>query len=116
MSKPGPGKRPKPDKQTMKRLLSYITAKYKLQFLFVLVCIIISAVAGVSSSIFIRILIDDYITPMLTQANPVFTGLAKAVFIMCGIFVAGILATYTYNRMMVVIAQGVLIQILMAIS
>jgi len=108
MSKPGPGMKPKADKKTMKRLFSYITGRYKLQFFFVLVCIIISAVAGVSSSIFIRILIDDYITPMLSQTNPVFSGLAKAICLMAGIYVVGMAATYTYNRMMVVIAQGVL--------
>lgn len=108
MNKLGPGQKPKADKKTMKRLLSYITGRYKLQFFFVLVCIVVSAIAGVSSSIFIRILIDDYITPLLVQANPVFTGLAKAIFTMAAIYVVGMIATYTYNRMMVVIAQGVL--------
>ena len=108
MNKPGPGMKPTADKQTLKRLMAYITGPYKVQFLFVLICIVISAFAGVSSSLFIQILIDDYISPLLLEANPVFTGLAKAIMTMAGIYVIGILATYAYNRLMVVVAQGVL--------
>ena len=108
MNRPGPGQKPKADKQTLKRLMGYITGTYKVQFLFVLVCIVISAVAGVSSSLFIQTLIDDYISPLLLEANPVFTGLAKVIMTMAGIYTIGIIATYAYNRLMVVVAQGVL--------
>lgn len=104
----GPKQRPKADKQTLKRLMGYITGRYKIQFTFVLICIVISAIAGVSSSMFIQILIDNYITPLLLQANPVFAGLAKAVLTMACIYLVGICATYLYNRLMVVVAQGVL--------
>ena len=108
MNKKGPRQQPKPDKETLMRLMSYITGKYKMQFIFVLICIVVSAIAGVSSSLFIQILIDDYIGPLLLEASPVFSGLARAIFVMVGIYVIGIIATYTYNRLMVVVAQGVL--------
>lgn len=98
-------------KQTIKRLFSYISRKYKAQFSLVLVCILLSSFAGVASSLFLKVLIDDYITPLLAAPSPVFTGLLQAVLIMAGIYLAGIVATYLYNRFMVVIAQGVLKEI-----
>ena len=52
------------EKGTIKRLLSYL-GKYKLRLIFVIICILISSVAGVASSLFMQSLIDDYITPML---------------------------------------------------
>ena len=60
--------------KTVKRLLSIIMGGYKLPFIAVSICIIVSAIANVAGSAFIRILIDDYITPLLSTPNPVFTG------------------------------------------
>ncbi|MBU3161586.1 hypothetical protein KPL37_17920 [Clostridium frigoris] len=39
--------KPKSDGKTMKRLFSYVTSTYKIQFVIVIVCILISALAGV---------------------------------------------------------------------
>lgn len=94
--------------QTIKRLLSYITGEYKLKFILVLVCILISAIVSTLSSTFIGTLIDDYITPMLGQQHPVFTGLFKTICMMGCIYVVGILATLFYNRTMAAISQGLL--------
>ena len=93
--------------KTIKRILSYMK-KYKFRFIFVLICILLSAVANVAGSMFIGTLIDDYITPLLGSTNPVFTGLLKAICVMGIVYVVGILATLFYNRTMVSIAQGVL--------
>ena len=49
------------NKDTAKRLLSYIGA-YKKTLVVVFICIILSALASVASAMFIEILIDDYIT------------------------------------------------------
>ena len=75
----------KRDSKTMKRLLSYIS-KYRIQFIFVLVCILLSAVASVVSTLFLKTLIDDYITPLLLEAIPDFSGLARLILIMAGIY------------------------------
>ena len=77
----------------------------------VLICILLSSIAGVAGSVFIQILIDDYITPLLSSSNPVFTGLLQAIALMGTIYLVGVLSTYLYNRLMVVIAQGILKQI-----
>lgn len=93
--------------KTIRRLLSYIK-DYKFQFVFVLIFIILSAIANVAGSMFIRVVIDDYITPLLSDAHPVFTGLLKAIVIMGFIYAAGILSTLLYNRIMVSVSQGIL--------
>ena len=101
------GKPPKPDKATMLRLLSYLKA-YRVQFIIVLICIFTSALVGVVSSMFLQTLIDDYISPLLLEANPVFDGLLKAVMTMAGIYLIGVLTTLLYSRLMVYISQGIL--------
>lgn len=97
----------KVSKDTIKRLLSYLEI-YRLRFTIVLVCILLSALAGVAGSLFIQTVIDDYISPLLLEANPVFSGLLKAVLFMAGIYLFGVLSTFFYNRLMVSIAQGIL--------
>lgn len=97
----------KMDMQTLKRILNYLK-EYKGRFLFVLICILLSAGASVMASLFIQTLIDDYITPLLVQAAPDFSGLFKAVIVLAGVYLIGVLATLFYNRMMAVISQGTL--------
>lgn len=103
----GEKERSKISKGTVSRLLHYLN-RYKLQFTIVLICILLSAVAGVAGSMFLQILIDDYIEPLLLESAPVFSGLLKAVLLMAGIYLIGVLATLIYNRVMVTIAQGIL--------
>ncbi len=93
---------------TVKRLLSYITSAYKVQFFVVFICIILSAVVNVTGAMFIQRVIDDYITPLLLEKNPVFTGLLNAVIIMGLVYITGIIATLLYTRIMVKISQGIL--------
>ena len=100
--------KPQIKKGTIKRLLSYITKKYKKQFIAVFICIILSSIANVFGSLFLQTLIDDYITPLLGIENPVYTELLKAIGFMAIIYVIGIISTYLYNRIMAVISQGVL--------
>ena len=97
----------KPDSKTLKRLMSYIL-RYKARFFVVLVCILISSVAAVASSLFLKTLIDDYITPMIRDKSDLFAELARAILIMAVIYIIGIFATLFYNRIMVTVAQGVL--------
>ena len=95
-------------KDTIKRLISYITKKYKLNFCLVLFCIIISAIVGVLGSLFIKTVIDNYITPMLQTQNIVYDGLLRLILIMSLVYLIGIICNYLYNRTIVNISQGVL--------
>ena len=94
--------------KTIKRLLKYVTKGYKFQLVVVLVSIIISALVGVLGVQFIKYLIDDFITPLLGQQNPNFTALLNVIMVMGLIYLVGVICTYTYNRLMVNISQGVL--------
>lgn len=99
--------RPQVNPNTLKRLLGYLSV-YKTRVFLVVLCILLSAIANVMSSLFIQRLIDDYISPLLLEANPVFDALFRAIVQMACIYVIGILASLIYNRTMAVISQGIL--------
>mgnify|MGYP001248695768 CR=1 FL=1 len=94
--------------KTIGRIFSYITSKYKFSFFIVIIGILIGTVANVIGSLFLEVLIDDYIVPLTGMENPVYTGLIKAITIMAIIYLIGVLSTLIYNQLMVVITQGVL--------
>ena len=95
-------------RKTIKRLLKYVTENYKLQLAVVLVSIIISALVGVIGTQFIKYLIDDFITPLLGSQSPDYSALLNVIMIMAVIYLVGVVCTFTYNRLMVNISQGVL--------
>ena len=99
--------RPQVNPNTLKRLLSYLSV-YKTRVILVVICILLSAIANVMSSLFIQRLIDDYISPLLLEANPVFDALFRAIVQMACIYVIGVVASFIYNRTMAVISQGIL--------
>lgn len=101
------GPRPKISKETPKRLLGYLM-HYKFRFFLVLVCILISSLTSVASSLYLQTLIDDHITPLLLEASPVFDGLLKSLATMACIYVTGMICSLLYNLIMVKIAQGIL--------
>lgn len=95
------------DKTALRRLFSYMK-EYKGQLVFVVICILLSAVASAASSVFLQTLIDDYIVPLLRTNNPVFTGLLKALAAIGIIYIIGVLSSFLYSRAMVTVAQGTL--------
>lgn len=101
--------RVKADKESMDvlfRLMKYTISHYKLVSVFVLIFIIISSLASVVSSLFIKSLIDDYITPLLGTANPSFIPLFHALCTMGGIYLCGVASTYLYSKLLIEISQG----------
>ena len=98
---------PKNAKATISRLMSYITGGYRFRLVLVLVCILISALAGVFGSLFFRMLIDDYITPMVAEGSNDFIPLLKAIIAMGFIYLSGVLGTLFYSKLMIKIGQGV---------
>ena len=106
MAKAGKGQRLKNPSKVIKRLLSYLKG-YRLRFIVVLVCIVMSAAASALSSMFMQTLIDDYIMPLMGSDNPDFSNLLRAIIIMAAALLIGALAGLAYNRIMVVISQGI---------
>ncbi len=98
----------KMDFKVLSRVFSYVGTKYKLLMVFVVLCIFASSVANVFSSLFLGTLIDDYVKPMLLDGSTDFMPLLMMLLKMAGIFLVGIVSTYTYNIIMVRVSQGVL--------
>ena len=88
------------------RLMKLMLKNYAVQFVIVLVCIIISALATLQGTLFQRELIDTYITPMLEGGGTDFSALAAALTRLAVIFACGVAAAFTYQRLMVYISEG----------
>ena len=95
-------------KGTVKRLLREIMRGNILRLAVVVVCIIITAGSSVASSLFLKPLINDYILPLVKEHTGNFQPLFGALCVMAGIYLAGVIAVYIQNRVMAVVAQGVL--------
>ena len=90
-----------------KRLFTYIGG-YKALLFIVGLTILISSAANAGGALFLQILIDNYIAPLLLEAVPEYSGLLRVLMIMGGIYVLGILSTLAYSLIMVRISQGTL--------
>ena len=91
----------------VKRLLSYLK-QYKTVLAVVTVCILLSAGATASAALFLQVLIDRYIMPLLAQSTPVFSGLLRVLIFMAAIYGTGVLCSWIYNRLMIKVAQRTL--------
>lgn len=91
----------------VKRLLSYLK-QYKTVLTVVTVCILLSAGATASAALFLQVLIDRYIMPLLAQSTPVFSGLLRVLIFMAAIYGTGVLCSWIYNRLMIKVAQRTL--------
>ena len=94
--------------KTLMRLLFYVWNYYKVECGFVAIGIAVSSLAAVAGNLFIKNLIDDYIMPFLSENNPSFAPLVRALLIMAGIYYIGTFATFLYARLMVNVTQGTL--------
>ncbi len=96
------------DFKVLGRLLGYVIRHYKVACLFTLIFIILASLASVSVSLFIQVLIDDYITPLAQTDTPDFGPLLQILLVMLCVFMTGVLSTFAYNRILVYIGQGTL--------
>ena len=101
----GDGRKAKNPKQTIARLLSYLGA-YKKTLIVVVICIVLNAIAQATSSASLGLLVDNYILPMLGQANPDFGPLVGFLLMLAGIYLVGIISAFLYNFLMVRVGQG----------
>ncbi len=112
----GPGRRgmraPRPKVENpgliLKRLFRYVMHYNWLPLLAVGFFIIISTLANVQGTLFMKTLIDDYILPMMGTPDPDFGPLAAAIGRVACFYLIGALSTFIYNRMMVNVSQGTL--------
>ena len=112
---PGPRRQPRGMKSQVKnpgelflRLMKYVLKDYKFHCISVVVLIVVSVLCNVQGTMFMKNLIDEYITPFLLSDNPNFTPLAHAIARVAAFYALGVLATFGYNRLMVNVTQGTL--------
>ena len=96
---------------TVWRLFGFIFKNYKIRFAVVLACIVVSALTTLASSLFTRTLIDDYITPMLSQSVPDYSPLAVALLKLAVVLLVGVAASYSYNLIMIFVGQGTMLKL-----
>lgn len=112
---PGPGRaqgrgfKPTVDNpgRVFKRVMSLVLKKYKLQFCLVILCIVASAFATFQGTMFMKTLIDGYITPLLTSdTNPDFSPLLQELVRVACFYGVGVVSTYVQAKLMITIGQG----------
>ncbi len=98
-------------KATLLRLFRYVLKHYKWSVLTVLVCIVISSVTSLASTLFTKTLIDDYIIPLTQADNPEYASLMQTLFKLGVVLLAGVICSYTYNRLMIYVSQGTMLRL-----
>ena len=99
----------KVDRQTRNiiwRMAKLVLADYKFSIGVVLVCIVVTSITTLTSTLFMRTLIDDYIVPLTQMANPEYHSLAQVLFKLGLILLLGVICSYLYNRLMINVSQG----------
>ncbi len=101
----GNGRKAKNPKQTLSRLLGYLK-QYRGTLIVVVVCILLTTVAQVAGNKSLEYVVDDYIKPMLKQADPNFMPLIRFLIGMAVVYLIGMVSSFLYNFLMVKVGQG----------
>ena len=96
------------DMKVLVRLMNYVLKRYRVQYMIVLVCIVVTSLTSVASSVFMKTLIDDYISPLLVSSTPDFTPLMMALVRMACIYLVGVCSNLIYHKILIGISQGTL--------
>lgn len=98
-------------RDVLMRMVSFVWHHYKWTMLLVLVCVFVSSVTSLISSLFTKMLIDDYIVPLTQTDNPEYASLAQTLFKLGLILLFGTICSYSYNRLMIHISQGTMFRL-----
>ena len=102
----GPKPKIKAPGKILKRLMQYTLANYKIHFVIVIICILLSSLMTLRGTWFMKSLIDDYITPMVETGSSNFGPLAIALGSLVVTYAIGVICSYAYSRIMVNVSQG----------
>ena len=110
---PQPGSIPKLTKEqkaarrgVLGRLVKYVGSRYPAQLVLVLICIFLSVICNAKGTAFMQELIDSYILPMIQTGSTDFGPLADAIKTLIVYYAVGIIAMFSYNFIMIFVAQG----------
>ncbi|MBR4897987.1 MAG: ABC transporter ATP-binding protein [Prevotella sp.] len=102
------------DKQqrgTLLRLTRYVMKHYRWHIGAVLVCIVVSSITSLVSTLFTRTLIDDYVVPLTQTDNPEYASLLQTLFKLGAVLLLGVVCSYAYNRLMIQVSQGTMLRL-----
>ena len=110
---PGPrgfkgGPKAKNTKGTLSRLFKFLFKYYKTYLIIVAVCILLSAVAGTVSSLFLNQLILAIRDGIESGYGAVSARLMQIICMMAGFYVVGVVSSFIYSRLMAIVTQGFL--------
>ena len=110
---PGPGgfkggPKAKNAKGTLSRLIKFLFKYYKTYLIIVAVCILLSALAGTVSSLFLNQLLLVIENGINTGFNSVSGRLMQVIGLMTGFYALGVITTFIYSQLMAVVTQGFL--------
>ena len=103
----GRGKGAKNPMKTLKRLLGYAFSRYKIAAVFVVLFVLLASAANVVASSRLAVIVQELIiseTHPSINASVIWLNIA----IMGGIYLVGVLSSFAYNFIMMLIAQGTL--------
>ena len=95
-------------KGTFKRILKSLFSEYKAPLLFVVVCIILSTLAGTTSNLFLNKLIREIKLGLDSGWDSALPSILKIIGVMAGIYLIGVIAAFFQARIMAVVTQGFL--------
>jgi len=97
--------------KTVRRIFGYVLRDYKYSLLIVIACIVVTSLTTLTSTLFTRTLIDDYITPLVQSQSGDYAPLARALMQLGGILLVGVGCSYLNNRLMINVGQGTLLRL-----
>ncbi len=104
----GVAKMPEGGMKLIGRVLRYVARDYKWSLAAVLVCIVVTSATTLTSTLFTRTLIDDYILPLTQSPAPDFGPLARALTTLALVLLFGAACSYLHSRLMINVGQGTL--------
>lgn len=107
----GTVKMPPGGMKTAARMLKMILGNYKWSLLVVALCILVTTATTLTSTLFTRTLIDDYIRPLTESPNPDFNPLAVTLVKLAAVLIVGVACSYLNSRLMINVTQGTMVKL-----
>ena len=102
----GPKPKIKNPGKLFSRLMGYVLKRYGVLYAIVVICILLSVLCNTQGTMFMKTLIDDYITPMLQSGKADYGPLLAAIGRVAGFYALGVIATFVYNKLLIYVSQG----------
>lgn len=102
------GPKAKNAKGTVARLFKYLFKYYKAYLVIVGICIVLSAVSGTVSSLFLNQIVLIITEGLKVGYSAIYAKLLRVILLMVGFYAVGVVSSFIYSRLMAVVTQGFL--------